>query len=588
MWRNFISAHHHFTESILNKKGSLGLLLFTLLVLFLSWYRLRFGVDFTDEAFYIAVPYRFALGDRLFIDELSLAPFAIFSIPFIKLHLWLQGDLDGVVLSMRQIYLCFTCGVAAVVCWSLTFFVRRKIAFLIALSFIVCPLGNIPNFSYNSLCSAFIILALFSTLAIVKTNAHFRYYLIPGLLFGFAIISYPPLILPVLFYAVVILPLDNTQRKQSIFAFLIGLALAGSLLIPALLQTGDDHLSTDLQWLSSVGAQGGGLQKVKTIVRSLFTSWPQPYLVLALIILVGITYYKHPFYCCLLLILLPVSFMPLRSFSPTTNMMFINHYCLLAPLIAMLTWQNKPVRQLFLIGWLPAFFMGLTTAWSSANGFRNASIGWIAGAIVTVVLITLTITELDQREKTVRRFGLRYLQSIPALMFVIFLLQSQFRSGAVYRDDNIPLLTSRVTSGPYQGMYTTPSKNGYLQTITRDINNVVGANQTILFYDLFPAGYLLSSARPATPAIWIQPLSRSPRTRRDLLVGYYQQHAMPDVVVQLLHVPEKTNTKPSITSLTYPEHDVFNNYIHAQSYQSLRVRKQYRIMGKQKRPIENK
>jgi hypothetical protein len=72
------------------------------------------------------------------------------------------------------------------------------------------------------------------------------------------------------------------------------------------------------------------------------------------------------------------------------------------------------------------------------------------------------------------------------------------------------------------------------------------------------------------------------------LVGYYQQHAMPDVVVQLLQVPEKMNTRPSITSLTYPEHDVFNNYIHAQSYKSLIVRKQYRIMGKQKRPIENK
>jgi hypothetical protein len=322
---HIISAHHHFTESIPNIKGNLVLVLFTLLVLFLSWYRLRFGVDFTDEAFCIAVPYRFALGDRLFIDEISLAPFAIFTTPFIKLHLWLQGDLDGVVLSMRQLYLCFTC-------------------------------------------------------------------------------------------------------------------------------------------------------------------------------LVGITYYKHPFYCCLLLIVLPVSFMPWRSFSPTTNMMFINHYSLLAPLIAMLTWQNKPVRQLFLLGWLPAFFMGLTTAWSSGNGFRNASIGWLAGAIVTVVLITLALTELtelEQREKTARRFGLRYLQSIPALMFVLFLLQSQFRSGAVYRDDNIPLLTSRVTSGPYQGIYTTPLKHGYLQAITRDINSVVGNKPFYSTICFLPVIYEKRSECPA-------------------------------------------------------------------------------------------
>ena len=40
-----------------------------LAVFFLTWRRLFFGVDFTDEAFYIALPYRFALGDIPLKDE---------------------------------------------------------------------------------------------------------------------------------------------------------------------------------------------------------------------------------------------------------------------------------------------------------------------------------------------------------------------------------------------------------------------------------------------------------------------------------------------------------------------------------------
>ena len=31
--------------------------------------RLRYGVDFMDESYFIAVAYRFVLGDRPFVDE---------------------------------------------------------------------------------------------------------------------------------------------------------------------------------------------------------------------------------------------------------------------------------------------------------------------------------------------------------------------------------------------------------------------------------------------------------------------------------------------------------------------------------------
>ena len=60
--------------------------------LFLSWHRLYYGVDFTDEAFYVALPLRFALGDIPLKDEQSLAQFAgVLVLPLVRLFLWLSG-----------------------------------------------------------------------------------------------------------------------------------------------------------------------------------------------------------------------------------------------------------------------------------------------------------------------------------------------------------------------------------------------------------------------------------------------------------------------------------------------------------------
>ena len=41
---------------------------FLLLVIIAAYWRLYYSVEFTDEAFYVAIPYRFVLGDRPFID----------------------------------------------------------------------------------------------------------------------------------------------------------------------------------------------------------------------------------------------------------------------------------------------------------------------------------------------------------------------------------------------------------------------------------------------------------------------------------------------------------------------------------------
>lgn len=577
MWCNLNSnSHPQLIKSRLEKIGNIVLCLFVVAALFLTWYRLRFGVDFSDEAFYIAMSYRFALGDKPFVDELSVGQtFAFLIIPFTKLHLWLHGSLDGIVLFMRHLYLVFVCAIAVVVYGSLSLFVRQKVALLTALCCVVFSYFFIPTLSYNTLSGGLLVGGLFSGLYIIQKAVHPYYFLFTGLFFGLAIIAYPPLLMAALLYVAVIVPWLSHRRMSSMIACLTGIVLVGIGVVPLLMQAGSETLAACLEYSTSLGVQGGGFQKVKWIVSTLLLSLPHPAMLFTLLILIGITYYKKPLWCGFLLLLFPLTFMPLRAFVTTSSMMFINYYCLLAPFLALLVWEKKAVRRLFLGAWLPAFVAGLITAWSSGNGAPNASIGWFTGALVTAVLMALVFHELKQRAKAARGFRLVCLQWLPAFVLALFLLQSQFRSGTVYRDDDIPTLTSQVISGPYLGMYTTPVKYAYLQSATRDINQVAHARQTILIYDLFPAGYLLSSARPATPTIWMQPMNESPQIKRNLLVDYYKRHKAPTIVMQMFQTTEDAET-----SLTYRADDLFNNYIQ-QMYQPILKRDSYQIMRKQ-------
>ena len=73
----------------------------------LTWWRLFRGADLVHEAFSVGGPWRWALGDRPFVDEQNLVQTAgLLSYPFFKLYAVLGGnDVTGLVLCGRHVYL---------------------------------------------------------------------------------------------------------------------------------------------------------------------------------------------------------------------------------------------------------------------------------------------------------------------------------------------------------------------------------------------------------------------------------------------------------------------------------------------------
>jgi hypothetical protein len=121
-----------------------------------------------------------------------------------------------------------------------------------------------------------------------------------------------------------------------------------------------------------------------------------------------------------------------------------------------------------------------------------------------------------------------------------------FQTIPPYRDDARESLTTRVsTHGPYRGLFTTLEKAEYVQAVSdavdraaadpvpvRPVTGATGA-RTIFFYDLFPAGYVMTSLRPQTNTLWTLPLSMSPGSDRQSTVDYMASHGDPDVVVHM-------------------------------------------------------
>src|SRR5690349_20926287 len=75
------------------------------------FWRIRRGVDVTDEGYYAALPARIVMGDRPYVEELNLGINAgLLSYPFVKLHYWIRG-FTGIFLFLRILYLFFFAGV---------------------------------------------------------------------------------------------------------------------------------------------------------------------------------------------------------------------------------------------------------------------------------------------------------------------------------------------------------------------------------------------------------------------------------------------------------------------------------------------
>ncbi|MEE4275521.1 MAG: hypothetical protein V2J16_06620, partial [Thermoleophilia bacterium] len=120
-------------------------------------YRIGLGFDPQDEGFAVVVPWRWALGDRPFVDEMNLMQTAGFlTYPFVKAYVWVTGGSEGIVLYLRQLYVLWVGIVTGLVFYGLKGLVRWQYGAAIAAVYITFVVLGASQLSSATLAAGFL------------------------------------------------------------------------------------------------------------------------------------------------------------------------------------------------------------------------------------------------------------------------------------------------------------------------------------------------------------------------------------------------------------------------------------------------
>ena len=491
----------------------------TLVVVAVAYWRLYYGIDFTDESFYVAVPYRFVLGARPFVDDTGIQDqtAALLVYPFIRAY-YAAAGVTGIVLYMRHLQLLFSLAVALAVVTSLRAALGGRNALIVALAAIAFVPFNIHGLGYNALASG-----LFTAGTLLAFRARSRAAAaVAGACLGLAAFAYPPLAIPVALAVVVRIVL----ARRAVASFVVtaaGLPLLGAAALVALV--GARPILDDYRSAHANFGEGGGMAKLRQITVHEWTSWHHWYLVLAALALLALLWRWQRRLAPLALLALPFLVLPSRPGFYSASLEYVARYGWLALPLYLLIRRRPAARLLLSSVWLPSLAAGLTTAYSSANGGVNFGVGFFPASIVTSVFLVWSLEDA--------RFP-RAATAIPALTVLVVLLVLGM---PVYRDGPISRLHARVASGPYAGLLTSYGKRAFLTRLQSDLEPLPSSCR-IAFFNDFPAGYLLTRAQPDTNSTWTFSVSQAnTRSYQSALVGYYRRRGYPDVAVVMHRIP---------------------------------------------------
>jgi len=542
-----------------------------------TYWRLWYGVDLTDESFYVTVPYRLVLGAKPFVDETSVTQqtTAILLYPFIRAYYAVAG-MTGMVLFVRHLQFLLSLLVAGAVYRSLRLFLGWRRSLLIALAAVAFVPFAIRSLSYDSVGSALFTAGCFLGVRSLFDPRARTDRLLAAACLGLAAFAYPPLVIAVALCVLARLVLARGHRVREGLehgGLALGLPIAGMASLVG--SAGFAKVVDDYRRSSRFLGQAGGLDKVHRILGQTWSVLPLWYVLLPALALLGLTWRYRRSLSLLVLAALPFLVLPPKLTAFTTSLHFVAHLGWIAPALFVLVRRRRGAVPLFVAVWVPAFVAGVTTAYSSANGAVNFGIGAFPTAIVASVFLVYAFEDAARR---VRHVDLRALAIGPALVVLALLVVSD--TIAVYRDSNLSALTVRVQAGPYAGLATTPWKRTWVSRLQSDLA-AFRSPCTILFFNDFPAGYLLSEAQPDTNGAWVANVPRDlVKPYQNALIRYYRRRGYPDVIVVMRRIPYAARRTGRTES--YPTTSPLLVAARSPAYRLVRWRSAYAVYGRRR------
>jgi hypothetical protein len=470
-----------------------------LVALLASLYRYQFATDITDETFSIALPYRFVLGDKPFVDEIGLQQTAgIVLYPFVWLYVKLARGTTGIVLFVRYVHFFVFKMAAAVAAYTAArrFLGSRALAIGVAFVPFTFTPHSIPNCGYNVIGMTMLAAgSLFAAAATSEASVQRadRLWVSAGALFAVMAFAYPPLGLAALFAAVAVPFCAAHRRIRSTFTFVGGGAGGGLVLASALAFGGVAGVKRTLAW----GNQGPEMQRsmsatAKAMIDAFIANMPAvtPYL-LAAIAIAWISRSRS------MRVLVALAIVPAIVWSWRDEHTCIGAHRIVtyvgavAPFTLLLTKPDRVLLRGAAMVVLPAYVAALACAVASTQHLDNAALGFYPAMVLVAILVARAIERAGSNASL-------------ALVPAAFLMLSMVTRGYdfVYRDAPFAQLDTLVTAGPWKGLRTTRDRKEMLEEIWDICRRFDqrGGRFTVLYEG--PGLYLASRMAPGAHSVW--------------------------------------------------------------------------------------
>lgn len=514
--------------------------IFVIALFLLVFNKIQYGVDLTDEAYSNAIPYRFALGDVPFIDEIApqqTSSFLLF--PIIKIYTLLFGT-EFLILFMRYMYLLFALVIAFIIYKTIEEHIGAKSSLLVSLFVVFCTPFGAFYFDYNRL--AYLMFSAGCFIGILKRDKLFW----SGILHGLTIIAYPFFAIPcAIFFLIQVFRVRSIKTIHYIYGSLIPL----SAFLAIVCYIGFDKL-LEITWSMKAGIQGGSLDKLNNLFLEIWHRIQYKKIILLFCVAAFVLFkkYKQASLALLIIVLIPIFAFEIPIYLVTP--WYVIFYSLFAPyLMLFVKKENIFLKSIFLGIWIPSFIAGVITGLISANGAMNFGVGIVPGVLVTSIILICIVKE------GASDFHNNISALIPATILVILLV---FPYGFVYSEGSYFKLTEKIESGPYKGLYTSSEKKQYLTSIMQDFDKFKSEKGKVLFFDFFPAGYLYTTMKPASNSVWLLP-PQLYKIDRDVYLRYYNNKSnLPDVSVKINLIYTYTG---NTVKLEYSENDALLAFV---------------------------
>lgn len=480
---------------------------FALCLGFLLWKAPR-GFGFNDEPFIISTAHRLLFGDGLLADEWNPAQLIGFIIyPFVLLYHKLSGGMEGAILFFRYCYV----GI-----WSATaLFAYSKLkayplAWAAILFFYLYAPLDYMTLSYNSIALSSLLTAFIIMLFSKRKPA----FVIAGILFSFVVLLYPFMIFIYICYTVAVFYTRKQSDKPDCLAIKnwllmsIGSAIIAAIFVIVLFSRASiNDIQLSFEWLTygtSTFSSRNPIRKAWRYLLLLYETFPVQFITSLIVWVISIIdrgrAKREYIYISLMSLAFFVSlYASISDMWGKFNYIMAPFACVGLQFFILTKKKNWKVFMLFVIGIYFSYILLYFSDTLIMAVCHGLSLSSFAGILFAGEWLAEKKSQTNKQHCPFRFLLCGVLLLCLLQIGGLFAVRWQRN----YWDAFTPMLTTRITSGVYKGIYTTPQNADHYYAQTGRIAELnMMPSEKFFFNELLPWLYLEADREYSVFSTW--------------------------------------------------------------------------------------